>query len=96
MNELAFCFSCRGFVPSSSEECPHCGARKRETPGALRSWIALAGLGMAAVSLMACYGLPVVPCELPDGGDGGYEACHPYNEADGGDAGADGGHLDGG
>jgi hypothetical protein len=66
MQTLIPCFSCRGLVPSDHDACPNCGAKKR-------SWVRRNGLllavaaGAAAVTLMACYGMP--PCDY-EGGQG--------------------------
>ena len=65
---LGSCSSCSGFLPPSAARCPHCGhaeapasARAGLDRGVVGSLVALATGGAAAVTLMACYGLP--PCE---------------------------------
>ncbi|MBS2032353.1 MAG: hypothetical protein JST54_30920 [Deltaproteobacteria bacterium] len=56
---LEICGGCQGLLPRSAERCPNC--QRSVTPVALR-WAkgiaAAAGSGVAAVTLMACYGVP--------------------------------------
>ncbi len=86
MQTLIPCFSCRGLVPSDHDTCPNCGAKKRSF---LRKngLLLVAAAGAAAVTLMACYGVP--PCDYQ-----GSQGQQPYGCADldgGADAGTDGG-----
>jgi uncharacterized paraquat-inducible protein A len=62
---LTGCPSCQGFNPPSTAACLHCGhALEARSPLKLRRgggfWM-LAGAGVAAITLMACYGAP--PCD---------------------------------
>lgn len=64
------CASCDGFVPSGLDVCPNCARR-----GSLgRGFLALVGAGVAAVTLMACYGAPAhlrnIPAEAPAAAEG--------------------------
>jgi hypothetical protein len=61
-----------------SPECVHCGAPMREPRGEvlLKGLLGLASAGMAAITLMACYGMP--PCEEP-APDGGADPYHCYD-----------------
>jgi hypothetical protein len=78
MPELSGCPSCQGFNPPATRACLHCGhalesPSSRRSPGAL--W-ALATAGVAALTLMACYGVPpcddgTYDCQNPDPTDGG-------------------------
>lgn len=87
MLELSACPSCQGFNPPSTAACLHC-ARALEAPRRRprsKSLWTLAGAGLAALTLMACYGAP--PCD-----NGTYNCYDP--EEDGGiqpDAGGDAG-----
>lgn len=70
MQTLLDCQSCSGFVPPGAALCPCCGESvapkaapiSRVTP--LRAALGLAATGLMAVSLMACYGLPM--CDSND------------------------------
>lgn len=57
------CKRCDGFVPHGVESCPNCRSS--------RPWwaipLAVAGAGLASVTLSACYGPPCAT-KLPDGG----------------------------
>lgn len=105
MSQLASCPSCRGFVPQAAVACPHCAASlapKGRLRSLRRGLLTLAGTGVAAVTLMACYGGPTEigercypedpeswcyqPGDAGAGVDGGLEA----------DAGTDGGETDAG
>lgn len=60
---LRSCSSCSGFLPPSALRCPHCGEdavapRGRGPDGLVRGLVAVAVGGVAAVTLMACYGSP--------------------------------------
>ncbi|WNG29176.1 hypothetical protein F0U62_38165 [Cystobacter fuscus] len=105
MTSLSACHQCRGFVPPGSTTCVHCGitltvAEPRGGTG-LTALASLASAGMAAITLMACYGMP--PCDepAPDGGSDQYH-CYDYYPpthcaspaADGGLTDADGGTTD--
>lgn len=90
MSELSGCPSCQGFNPPSAAACLHCGQSLESRPVASRrsavGWWALAGAGVAALTLMACYGAP--PC------DHNNTNCYEPETPDAGsnDAGTDGGH----
>jgi hypothetical protein len=78
MPELSGCPSCQGFNPPATRACLHCGhtleaPTRRRSPGTF--W-ALASAGIAALTLMACYGVP--PC------DDGTHHCQDPDPADGG------------
>ena len=78
MPELSGCPTCQGFNPPATRACLHCGntleaPTRRRSP---RSFWALAGAGLAALTLMACYGVP--PC------DDGTRDCQEPDPADGG------------
>jgi hypothetical protein len=53
----------------------------------MKGLVALAGAGVAAITLMACYGMP--PCDTP-APDGSGDLYHCYRE-DGGSQPSDGG-----
>ncbi|PTL80626.1 hypothetical protein [Vitiosangium sp. GDMCC 1.1324] len=106
MSALSSCQKCRGFVPPASAECVHCGAPMMEAPRGgvmVKGLFCLASAGVAAITLMACYGMP--PCDTP-APDGGTDSYHCYDQepvdgdggtlSDGGtqptDGGVDGGH----
>ncbi len=84
MSQLSGCPSCQGFNPPATAACLHCGQALTERPPRRwgRSLWAMAGAGVAAVTLMACYGAP--PCK-----DGGFKCYDPDIEEP--DAGADAG-----
>lgn len=88
MPELSGCPSCQGFNPPSTTACLHCGNALASSPprrSAAAFWV-LAGAGVAALTLMACYGAP--PCD-----DGMYDCYNPDPSEDGGvtDGGTDAG-----
>ena len=105
MSALSPCQRCHGFVPPTLSDCVHCGAPMPVLPGS-RGWMqglmGLAGAGVAAITLRACYGAPPCVESAPDGGSG-PSSCYgnPPEEEDGGlpgdggmrapDAGADAG-----
>ena len=65
---LTGCPSCQGFNPPATAACLHCGhaLEARPAPQPRRGgglWM-LAGAGVAALTLMACYGAP--PCDDAD------------------------------
>lgn len=62
--KLETCSTCRGFLPSTADHCPHCRT-KRIGLGAIATVL---GSGAIAFTLMACYG--AAPCA--EGGN-----CHP-------------------
>lgn len=80
MSAFSSCPSCRGFVPPASAECVHCGAPMVEPAprGGVRvkGLVGLASAGVAAITLMACYGMP--PCETP-APDGSGDPYHCYD-----------------
>lgn len=65
MQTLLDCRSCSGFIPPGASACPCCGedVATKATPTArispLKAAFGLAATGLMAVSLMACYGLPM-------------------------------------
>ena len=63
---MNLCNRCEGFVPAGSALCPNCHSSKRVW---WRVPLAIAGAGMATVTLSACYGPPCVANSLPDGGE---------------------------
>ncbi|MCY1076080.1 hypothetical protein [Archangium lansingense] len=80
MSAFAVCQKCRGFVPPASAGCVHCGAPmvELEPRGGvmLKGLFGLASAGVAAITLMACYGMP--PCDTP-APDGGSDRYHCYD-----------------
>ncbi|WNG19654.1 hypothetical protein [Cystobacter fuscus] len=102
MTSLSACQQCRGFVPPGSTTCVHCGTALTEAAPrggtGVTALVGLASAGMAAITLMACYGMP--PCDepAPDGGSDRYH-CYDYEPSsqcawpatDGGLTDADGG-----
>ncbi len=77
------CPSCDGFVPRGLPRCPHCdaGIEAEVRPLRLRDKLAFGLMaGSAAMTLMACYGVPCGPddCFEGDGETDDYEeACDP-------------------
>lgn len=78
MSAMNRCTRCEGFVPPKVTTCPNCRSTKRAW------WIApaaIAGAGLASVTLSACYGVGCATrVTLPDGGftfgyAGGQLAC---------------------
>jgi hypothetical protein len=67
MASLARCSSCQGFLPASVGACPNCGT---PAPTSLADrvgfWLKAAGGASVAMTLMACYGLPVDPYDPTD------------------------------
>ncbi len=70
MQTLLDCRSCAGFVPPGAGACPCCGAAVKAAEAgsggaralggrARRAAFGLEATGLMAVSLMACYGLPM-------------------------------------
>jgi hypothetical protein len=94
MSAMSSCLSCQGFIPGPGS-CPNCGAEQAPASGLrplVRSVLALAGAGVAAITLMACYGSPPCDHNATDGGpddNGGscwddYEPFPDAGTADGG------------
>lgn len=89
MSSLSSCQKCRGFVPPASTDCVHCGAPMGGSAprgnAMLKGLFCVASASVAAITLMACYGMP--PCEEP-APDGGTDEYHCYDdepvEGDGG------------
>jgi hypothetical protein len=91
MATLLTCRACRGFTPARAAKCPHCGAALTSS-ALMRGLFVLAGTGLAAATLMACYGTP--PCD--HNADGGSGRCFDTNQ-NSGDAGTtDAGTADAG
>jgi hypothetical protein len=92
MSSLSSCQKCRGFVPPASAECVHCGAPMLASAPAggvmLKGLFCLAGASVAAITLMACYGMP--PCDTPPP-DGGSDMYHCYDMDPCGPSSQDGG-----
>jgi hypothetical protein len=75
--ELGTCPDCDGLVPAAARACPHCDRPR----SASRTWIgriARAAIGgVAAVTLMACYGGPAYYDDCVDqDGDGWFPTCY--------------------
>ncbi|MBK9033465.1 MAG: hypothetical protein IPL61_19735 [Myxococcales bacterium] len=71
---LHVCERCRGFVPTTSAECPHCRASARSGRRVLVGAIALGATLIAAACVPACaYGdfAPDPPVDAPAALDGG-------------------------
>jgi hypothetical protein len=86
MAQLSGCPSCKGFNPPSVAACLHCGQALAAAPPRRRAsmlW-AITGAGMAALTLMACYGAP--PCD-----DGDFKCYDPEPDAGLTDGGTDAG-----
>lgn len=60
--KLEKCSACQGFVPTASNECPHCSTKRMSRLGAVAAVI---GASAISVTLMACYGAP--PPNTPNG-----------------------------
>lgn len=64
---LTSCDTCDGFLPSRGAACPHCGAAALQSarPGIMsglqRKLLTVAGGGLIATTLMACYGATYGP-----------------------------------
>jgi hypothetical protein len=58
MSKLLMCSHCNGFLALALRTCPHCAAPVDGARVALLKVAALAGSGIASVTLMACYGAP--------------------------------------
>ncbi|WP_257453923.1 hypothetical protein [Archangium lipolyticum] len=80
MMALSSCQKCRGFVPPASAACVHCGAPMAEAAPRggvlLKGLLGVAGAGVAAITLMACYGMP--PCDAPPP-EGSNDPYHCYD-----------------
>lgn len=59
------CPCCESFVPGHI--CPECGHALPKKTGFVRKLMNVAATGAAAVTLAACYGVPIDPID-PDGG----------------------------
>ena len=98
------CTRCEGFIPAALTACPNC-TRFVPRGRAASGFLAVIGAGAAAITLMACYGMPPCDRHVGDGGTGAT-GCAVIPEDDGGvpddagvktDAGScDGGGADGG
>lgn len=86
MSLLLSCSSCSGLIPGPGR-CPNCGAAQMRGSALrwlVRSVIAWTSAGVAAVTLMACYGAPPCDYRKPDGTPD-YDRCYPpVVEPDGG------------
>jgi hypothetical protein len=82
MTALSSCQKCRGFVPPASATCVHCDAPMQEPAPRggvmLKGLLGVAGASVAAITLMACYGMP--PCDTPppEGSNDPYH-CYDYD-----------------
>lgn len=66
---LSRCTRCEGFVPPGASSCPNCRSTRRAW---WKAPVALAGAGLATVTLSACYGVACtapVKVTLPDGSE---------------------------
>ena len=95
MASLARCSSCRGFVPAGLASCPNCGLGVGEPTAGLADrlgfWIKAAGGASVAMTLMACYGVPVMPDDPdtdPSEGTGGSTGDTPTTSAESSSTGA--------
>ncbi|MBS1149893.1 MAG: hypothetical protein H6Q89_1591 [Myxococcaceae bacterium] len=87
------CTRCEGFIPAAVTACPNCSKfvpRGRAGSG----FLAVLGAGAAAITLMACYGMPPCDTQATDGGSGSGR-CAIVPEQDAGVP-EDGGTSDGG
>lgn len=67
MASLARCSSCRGFLPTGIVACPNCGTTEAAGLGSrIGFWLKAAGGASVAMTLMACYGVPVDPNDPTD------------------------------
>lgn len=53
------CSKCRSFVPGKVAACPGCGMPRGPVPTKLGGFFAIAGGSAIAMTLSACYGVPV-------------------------------------
>lgn len=80
------CSFCGGFAPVRATSCPNCDkALSTAAPGpvarVMASILAVAASGATAVTLMACYGMPM--CETHEDKDGdGVASCEDYDASD--------------
>jgi hypothetical protein len=58
MTSLSACRECRGFVPPGATACVHCDAPVPRGGLSVSTLVTVAGAGVAAITLMACYGAP--------------------------------------
>lgn len=76
--ELGTCSACDGLVPAAASACPHCDQPQPRRASWLRR--ALAGVtlgGVAAMTLMACYGAPGYYDDCADlDDDGWFPSCY--------------------
>lgn len=80
MARLGSCGACGGFVPEGAKACPNCGAGVSSSRSALvAGLLALAGGGVMAVTLAACYGPPPGddPCLYYPDKDAAPSYCRP-------------------
>lgn len=87
------CTRCEGFIPAAVTACPNC-TKFVPRGSAGRGFLAVLGAGAAAITLMACYGMP--PCDpaktiCPDQDDAGVSDAGTTTCPDGGAKPADGG-----
>ncbi len=76
---LAACPACDGLLPTSNRltRCLHCDVALTTRWGWLRPLLTAATAGLASVTLMACYGGPMVWDDCVDqDGDGWFPACY--------------------
>ena len=78
MSAFLDCGSCAGFLAPSAERCPHCSeavapAAAPGKMGVLGKLATVAAGGLMSITLMACYGVALTPCEnLVDADEDGY------------------------
>jgi len=69
------CVRCNGFVPEGQRACPNCSTLVPKWKAVLAFPLAVAGAGVAAITLSACYG-PACATKLSDGTvTGGGDIC---------------------
>ncbi|MBK9036515.1 MAG: putative metal-binding motif-containing protein [Myxococcales bacterium] len=74
---LESCTSCDGLVPARARVCPHCAHARSALRGVLARAAGLAAGGLAAMTLMACYGGPAYYDDCVDQDDDGwFPACY--------------------
>ena len=75
--ELVPCPACDGLVPAAARACPHCDRPVRRRWSWVRRAAGVALGGVAAVTLMACYGGPAYLDDCVDqDGDGWFPTCY--------------------
>ena len=86
---LVTCRACNGLSPAQARRCLHCNVRLSRSSFGL-GLLAVAGAGISAVTLMACYGMPACDHQA-DGGVIDNGRCVNYQVGETADAGRDSG-----